>query len=150
MITNHYGHTVDSNIPVTGVLSIHDLNWEVYDYNNEICLTCESWGEEIDNNLDDEVEKEIAYDGMECDGSHTKIIGDWIKDEKGLYEPDKENGEYSAIVNESTIQVVWSKFTTRGRLCSPCYPGQLDVRIDNPTGNYVGYTLPNDLIYHPD
>jgi hypothetical protein len=106
-------------------------------------LTCEEIYSDIEN--DDDFE----YDDIECDSSHTKIMGDWVKDENGLYMP-YEKGEFAAIVNESTIQVVWSKYTTHGRLCSPCYPGQLDVRMDDNSGEYIGYTLPEYLIYKSD
>ena len=148
MITNHYGITVDSNIPITGVLSIHDVAWDCIDYNDEICLTCEEIYNDIEN--DESIEdKDSEYEFIDCDSSHTKIIGDWVRDGQGLYEPDKD-GEFAAIVNESTIQVVWSKFTTRGKLCSPCYSGQMNIQIDNPTGDYIGYTLPAELLYKPD
>ena len=33
-------------------------------------------------------------------------------------------------------------YTRRGALCSPCYPGQVD--LDTP-GDYLGYDLPPDI-----
>jgi hypothetical protein len=140
MITNHYGHTVDSDKPVTGVLSSNAINWEFVD--DEICLTCEEILSDIknDDTLDDD-DKQHEIDMLECQSDHDKIIGDWIKDTDGKYAPD-ETGEYAAIVRESTIQVIWSKTLTRGALCSPCYPGQADIPSN---GDYLAYTLPDYL-----
>ena len=136
---NHWGVTVDSDNPVTGVINSNGIAWEFID--DEICLTCESAVAEIDS--DESIEdKESEYEFIECDSSHEKIIGDWLKDESGKYYPD-ESKEFAAIVNESTIQVVWSKHTKRGSLCSPCYPGQVDLDSE---GDYLGYTLPDYLI----
>lgn len=138
MKTNHYGITVDSDVPVTGVHSVNGIAWEFID--DEVCLDCERAYEEFENGM-----HECEYgegcncaDFIECDSSHTKLIGNWIKDDDGKYAPDK-TGEFAAIVNESTIQVVWSKYTARHALCSPCYPGQTDNDSD---GVYLGYCLP--------
>ena len=73
-------------------------------------------------------------------GSSSWLIGDWIKDENGLYDFDPA-GEYAAIVNESTTQVIYSKYTRKCLLCSPCYPGQAD--LDNP-GEFLAYDIPPD------
>ena len=109
-------------------------------------MTCEEIINEIEN--DDSIEdKESELNWIECDSSHTKILGNWLKDDDGLYYPDK-NGEFAAIENESTIQVVYSKFTTKQcKPCSPCYPGQLDVDYDYENGEFIAYTLPDDLLY---
>lgn len=140
MITNHYGITVNSDKPITGVLSANAIAWEFVD--DEICLTCEEVIADIESDESlSEDDKQNELDFIECDPSHDKIIGDWIKDENGQYAPDK-TGEYAAIVRESTIQVVWSKTLTRGALCSPCYPGQADIPSD---GDYLAYTLPDYL-----
>lgn len=141
MITNHYGHTVNSEIPVTGVLSSNSIAWEWV--NDDTCLTCEDIYKDIqeDESIDED-DKESECDSVGCDSAHTKIMGDWIKDSNGKYIPD-ETGEFSAIINESTVQVVWSKFTTTGNLCSPCYPGQVDL---DSKGDYLAYTLPDYLL----
>lgn len=71
-------------------------------------------------------------------GRTATLIGSWKKSEDGKYEPD-ENGEYSAIVGELHTQVVWSKHTTRGAPCSPCFPGQVD--LETP-GQFLAFDLP--------
>ena len=142
---NHYGKWVSSDKPVTGVLSCNSIAWECVD--DEICLTCDKILDGIKAEYQDEGgdgdEFQDELDSIECDSSHTKIIGDWIKADDGKYSPD-ETKEFAAIVNESTVQVVWSKYTKRGALCSPCYPGQVD--LDTP-GDFLGYALPDELIY---
>ncbi len=138
---NHYGKWVESDTPVTGVMSNNRIAWEYL--NDEICLTCEEICTEIelDESLSED-EKQEELESVECDPSHDKIIGDWIKDSDGKYAPD-ESGEFAAILRESVVQVVWSKFTTRGALCSPCYPGQVDLDSD---GDFLAYTLPDYLV----
>jgi len=139
MFTNHYGKWVDSEVPITGVCNGNNIAWEFV--NDEICLTCESNFNEIENNNNlNEDEKQHELDFLECDSSHTKIFGDWKLDTKtGKYEPD---GEFAAIENESTVQVIFSKYTKKCALCSPCYPGQGDL---DSSGEYLAYTLPDDL-----
>lgn len=141
-VVNHWGIWVDSDTPTTGVYSIHDIAWEFAD--DDTCLDCEEYIESIQNNPDmDDDEKQSELEFIECDGSHTKIIGDWIKDESGQYAPD-HTGVFAAIVRETTVQVVWSVTTQKGyNLCSPCYPGQCDM---NSTGDFTAYTLPDYLI----
>jgi hypothetical protein len=143
---NHYGKWVDSDMPVTGVLSVHDVEWEWI--NDEICITCKSIQKEIESDESmDEDKKEEELEFLECDSSHEKIMGNWLQDKQGKYYPNP-NGEYAAIINETTIQVVYSKFTARGPLCSPCYPGQVDLNhnSNDSTGEFIGYTLPKELL----
>ena len=142
---NHYGHTVNSEIPVTGVLSSHSVAWEWI--SDEICLTCEEIYNDIqeDESINEE-DKESECDSVECDSAHTKIMGDWIKDSDGKYMPD-ESKEFAAIIRESVVQVVWSKYTASGALCSPCYPGQVDL---DSKGDYLAFTLPDELLTKED
>lgn len=152
--------------PIAGVMTGNKLAWEYID--DEICPTCEEAYEDIKGNEvcpecgGDLVEKSEGYieceecleewdeqdalDRVEC-FDHTKLIGDWKKDEDGLYEPDTEK-EFAAIVTSSPfncVQVVWSKFTTKVRaMCSPCFPGQAD--LDSGEGNIIAYTLPDYLL----
>lgn len=144
-VVNHWGKWVNSDIPVTGVLSIHSIDWEWFDYNDEICLDCQQAYIELDETHEDNEDgkPDPEYYDVECDSSHTKLIGDWIQGEDGKYEPDK-TGEYAAIENETTVQVVWSKYTAKGALCSPCYPGQVDL---DSKGEFLGYTLPPELLH---
>lgn len=140
-IKNHWGVWVDSETPTTGVLSSNSIAWEFVD--DEICLTCEQNVKGIESNEDlDDDEKQNEIEFLECDSSHDKIIGDWKKDDGGLYTQD-ETGEFAAIVRETVIQVVWSKFVTTGNLCSPCYPGQVDLDSE---GEFKAYTLPDYLL----
>lgn len=143
-----------------GVMSANKLNWDCVD--NEICPTCEESLEEISNLqncpeckgiLDEENCTECEWNkydecgNIEC-FDHSKLIGDWKKDENGLYEPN-ENGEFAAILTSSTfncVQVLWSKYTASGkRFCSPCFPNQAD--IDTEYGNLTCYVLPDYMIY---
>jgi hypothetical protein len=138
---NHWGKWINSEQPVTGVLSIHSIEWD--GVGDEICLTCEEIYAEITAQYEDEEERDEELESVECDSSHTKIWGEWKKDEEGKYEPDK-TGEFAAIVRETVVQVVWSKFTARGNVCSPCYPGQIDLDSE---GEFLAYTLPDYLLY---
>ena len=162
---NHWGKWVTSDVPVTGVMSVHNIAWEFMD--DEQCLTCEAMYKEIEDMTDcpecegrltdDGTEcsecgwyKENEYEFIECDSSHEKIFGDaWVLDTKtNKYDvaENKEGLEFAAILNESTVQVVWSKYIVEGkRLCSPCFPGQVD--LDSEDGDFSSYTLPEYLIW---
>ena len=131
---NHYGVFVDKNEPTTGVYNSNQINWEFIDL-DYICLDCESI-------LQDN--PELDHDDLYCEG-HTHLYGSWKIDENGLYEPDK-TGDYSFIYNSNmnTIQVAWSETTIKGGLCSPCYPGQVDV---GSQGDFTAYAFPDDMIY---
>ena len=135
-VYNHWGIWVDPEMPITGVISNNlivqfisdemydciDLDYEEHlksnDHNDNDCNCLDHWE---------------SYDS-------TFLIGDWIKDKDGLYDYDP-NGEYAAIVRESTTQVVYSKYTKRAGLCSPCYPGQAD---NESTGKFLAYDLPKE------
>jgi hypothetical protein len=89
------------------------------------------------------------HDGCGPEEQGTVLIGSWIKVD-GKYEPDK-SGEYAAIVNETTTQVVWSRHTKRCALCSPCYPGQADLdTLPGKYGDILAYCLPDDLMGNED
>lgn len=153
-IVNHWGKWVDKTEPVTGVISFNDVCQFVSDEIacNGIDLQYEEAEEtfkaeyRINHNMqepDDEAMEEFYNEMDGCD-SGDFLIGDWIKDNEGLWDVNKE-GEYSAIVRESVVQVVWSKYITRCKnLCSPCYPGQADVQsgIDDENGEFLSYNLP--------
>ena len=160
-IQNHYGVFVNSDEPVPGVISQNSLAWEFMD--EPKCLTCEEWFKEIEDSqdceeceamLDDDGicpecgwEKQNLYDDVECSPDHEKIVGDWIKNEEGLYIPD-ENGEFAGVLSSSSfndITVVWSKFIKENvALCSPCAPGQASI---DSVGKFKCYTLPEYLFY---
>lgn len=146
MKTNHWGIWIDSDKPITGVVSNNTPEW----LDEEICnrginLNYEEWLKDQETvfneaETDDEWEHYLE-DEYESQPDDTILIGDWKKDKKGLYEPD-DSGEYSAIVHEDVTQVVWSKYTKRTALCSPCYPGQGD--LDTP-GPWLAYDLPPEV-----
>lgn len=128
-VVNHWGKWVQSDQPVTGVLQLnHAPEWVFDEMSCQgvglACATC-GFGNR-DNGCDN------------CEPAQDSLIGAW-KRKKGLYEPDPK-GDYSAIVREDVIQVVLSKTTRTGALCSPCYPGQVD--LDTP-GEFLGYCLPD-------
>ena len=133
MIKDHYGITVDSNTPITGVIANNDVEY----LNDEIYAGIDlDYEEFLKSNPDNQsVESWESYNS-------TYIIGSWIKNEDGTYSPDKTK-EYAAIVSEVYTQVVYSKYTRRCQLCSPCYPGQGDLDSE---GKFLTYCLPDDLM----
>ena len=132
-LTNHWGIWVDPDVPVTGVVSNNQAFQFIFDE------TCNG----IDLDYEEHVNSEY-HDPDNCDcedfweGSTTWLIGDWIKDNEGLYTHNPE-GEYAAIVGEIYTQVIFSIYTQRVALCSPCYPGQGNI---GSNGNYLAYDLP--------
>ena len=133
-IKNHWGVWVDSDTPTTNVIS----NNQIVQFISDEFYDC------IDLDYEYHVENDCIGDDCDCidfwDMSQSTIlIGDWIKDNEGLYIPDP-NGEYSAIVGEIYTQVVLSKYIKTGlNLCSPCYPGQCD---NDSSGEFKAYDLP--------
>ena len=142
-VINHYGVLLDLNTPTTGVYSNNQIEFLMDELYDGINLTFEEWFEDhiitCENCQNDEYCDELEFYESYND---TYLIGSWIKNKYNLYEPDK-SGEYSAIVGEIYTQVIWSKYFGRGALCSPCYPGQVDV--DTP-GDFIYYALPPDII----
>ena len=139
---NHYGKWINSEKPITGVISNHTAQWLYEESYNAIDLDYTEFAHEIENDdLLSEDEKQIALDNYESMGDNTLLIGSWLQDEKGLYYPDPDS-EYAAIMRESVTQVVWSQFTKKCALCSPCYPGQGDL---DSKGDYLAYDLPVDI-----
>ena len=134
-LTNHWGIWVDPNIPITGVLSNNSASQFI--------------SGECDDGIDLDFENHINspdHNDNDCDcmdfweGSTTWLIGNWIKNNDGLYDFDP-NGEYAAIVGEVYTQVIFSKYTKQCELCSPCYPGQADL---DSNGDYLAYNLPQE------
>ena len=142
---NHYGVFVNKNEPTTGVYNGNQINWEFMDY-DYICLDCESYIKEHELTCQEYQENEYCdcLDFLEC-SNHTHLYGSWKIDDNGLYEPDK-TGEYAAIYdsNQNVFQVIWSKTIVTGGLCSPCYPGQVDI---GSQGDFTAYAFPDDMIY---
>ena len=150
--TNHYGVRINSDIPITGVISNHDIEW-LHEISDGIDLDYETLLSEYESDsesffteycIPEEEQEDFDIDDYMsmCDsGSSTYLLGSWRKVD-GMFEPD-ESGEYSAICGEIYTQVVYSQYVTRATLCSPCYPGQADVPSD---GIYLAYTLPPDVM----
>lgn len=136
MITNHYGYTVDSDIPITGVVLTHNpefLHEDVVagiDHDFEMHLL-ECNNEDHDMCYDNDDPTYLV--GFQVDGNSTS--------NETRYEPDDKE-EYSAICTAMYTQVVRSKWVTRVALCSPCFPGQGDLDSE---GDYLTYTLPPEV-----
>lgn len=147
----------DDPLHPQGVWSYNDVrDWSKW--NRELGVTVD-WGdlpltlrrylvEWVDSDAElTPTEEEIAEwreEYNECDQPPaTYLVGAWRQDEEGLYEPDDltDDKEFSAIVSydSMTAQVVRSKWVRAGALCSPCYPGQVD--LDTP-GDYLGFDFP--------
>jgi hypothetical protein len=154
MLFRHYGVTVDTNVPMTGVVNNHSVEF----LHEEICaidaidIDLEAHRDECETCKSDNFCDDVEMWDMSGD---TIFIGAWKKTGKDTYEIDKENEkyDYAAIVRECVTQVVWSKHVTFVRaLCSPCYPGQADLdsgamHKENEAGFcYLCYTLPWNLI----
>lgn len=143
-IVNHWGIYVDPLVPITGVITNNEA---VY---NETSNGIDLQFEEHKLDCTKENHYDCYYDEWTESGDY--LIGSWIMNSEGLYEPDR-SGEYSAIVRDTDTQVEWSRYTTKCALCSPCYPGQGDL---DSSGEFLAYTLPPDMldeptkvIYHP-
>jgi len=160
----HWGRWIDSETPVTGVLSINKINWDTYPFAEEICSICEDFLREhkekikilkkelkkakkekdlerVDELKDEIYDMEKSY--PECDSLHWKMIGSWTLDTKTKEYYPTIDGEYSAIVGESTVQVVLSKTIKNNcNICSPCFPRQVDL---DSSGEFRGYDLPDYL-----
>lgn len=130
----------------SGVVSMYSLqDWihEELTYNS-ICPLCNEWINDINNDIElNEEQRYKELDMLEC-FEHNLLIGDWIKDENGLYIPDTNgNNRFSAeyMPTFNAILVYWSDFTKLCGKCSPCFPFSGDI---DTNGNILSYTLPDD------
>lgn len=167
--TMHWGKFVDSETPVTGVISQNKLNWDAI--GDIICTECEKATNEINemkfcpdcagkgeikddlftcSECGGEIDIQAAIEEIECD-DHGGLVGDWKRNSDGIYEPDKENGEWAGILSSSSfndVSVIWSKTIKKGvALCSPCAPGCATIES---TGEYSCYDLPEWAKYSPE
>lgn len=134
--------------PVTGVYSIHDVDWD--------CVTSL---EELDVGYEDakrehEAECPICRGEVEgdCDffidymndggGGRAYADTNWVFDEE-TQEWDAPDATLLILENESTVQVVKSPHTERSGWCSPSYPGQADP---DSVGDILHYALPPDCL----
>lgn len=144
-IENHYGIWVGSEQPTTGVLANHEAEWLSDELDSGINLSYEEALAEYNDSpgayLKYGIENEDNFNEQYEEMGDTYLIGAWNLNPDGQYEPDLD-GEYSAIVGETYTQVVRSLYVERGALCSPCYPGQVDLGSE---GEFRAFTLPTWL-----
>lgn len=173
-VTLHWGKWVSNQVPIGGVVNVNRLEGVIHDLaNNGLDLGFEpGWkefergkmGEFITAFWDGQTDAYMVNDeptpdeetigewkeeyGELYDTPGLILIGDWVKDEDGLYEPDQA-GEFAAIVDydSNIVMVKHSKVVKRCALCSPCYPGQADLESE---GEYLGYDLPAYFYPQPD
>lgn len=156
---NHWGIWVDPSKPITGVIALNQVSQFVGDQismSNAIDLAYIEAKNEFIREFQNKIAKETGIFRMPTDQELEEfnnevedlqgdwLIGSWKLDQFGKYEHD-EDGEFSAIVREDVVQVIWSKYVTKcSNLCSPCYPGQADVNggEDEPGGKFLAFNLP--------
>lgn len=164
-VTLHWGKWVSTGVPIGGVVNvnrlegvIHDLalsgldlgfepGWREFE-RTKIAEFEEAYWATITNDEphdDPTPDEELIAEWKEeygelYDTPGLILIGDWVKDRDGLYEPDQA-GEFAAIVDydSNVVMVKHSTVIKRCALCSPCYPGQADLESE---GEYLGYDLP--------
>ena len=122
---NHYGVMVESEVPITGVISNNVIGELVFD---------ELISDSI--NLSFEAVSEADQENWEDDPSDILLIG-FKKRGDGKYEPDIE-ANISIIVNEFDSQIVKSHYVKRCGLCSPCFPGQGDLESK---GDFLAFCI---------
>lgn len=134
--------------PTTGVYSGGDLPWEWIDNGDYIDLAYEAAVYELKASgmSDEDIDTELEY----FDSSTDQLYGDWLQDNDGLYYPDP-NGEFALLYdsNDGVGQLVLSKWVRYGRPASPCFPGQVDAREDDPLepDDEPRYAIPSEQIF---
>jgi hypothetical protein len=133
--------------PTTGVYTSHEIPWEWID-GEFIDLAYEEAVKELraSGMSDEEIDSELSH----WEGGTDHLYGDWLRDEQGLYYPDP-NGEFAMIYdsNSGYGQLVSSEWVRYGRPASPCFPGQVDAREDDPLepDGEPQYSVPTDQIF---
>lgn len=131
---------------ITGVIGINNVSSEILNSDmfckSSVNLSFENRLKDHINFCNDKecIDNEHDYFSENYEEENDTYIINFIKDDKGLYIPDTTK-DYSIIVNESTLQIVYSKFFKFCLLCSPCYPNQGDLAS---VGSYFTYCLPVD------
>lgn len=164
-VVNHWGRWVSDNVPVTGVISLNSLEMEYVSdliYGSDAINISEidrqkefmadrtrEWLVTYDDMPDNATiaEWQEEYNELDYNEPSTFLVGAWIQGEDGLYEPGEltDYYEFAAIIrcDSNVAQVVQSRWAIRAELCSPCYPGQVNLDGD---GEFVGYDFP-DWVY---
>jgi hypothetical protein len=137
----------DEITPTTGVYSSGQIPWEWID-GEFIDLAYEAAVDELkaQGMSDEDIDAEMSY----WDGGTDHLYGDWLQDDDGLWYPDP-NGEFALLYdsNDGYGQLVYSKWVHYGRPASPCFPGQVDARDDDPLepDGEPQYSVPTDQIF---
>jgi len=126
MKTEHWGIPVNSESPITGVLSRNRFYEEYYD-NRAIDLGFEEHCMDCPNE-----EHDHCYEY----GDGPILIGFVFSKTLKKYVEDPE-AAFSAIINGDTVQFTRSRWAVRSELCSPCFPGQAEN-----AGDFLAYCPP--------
>ena len=133
--------------PTTGVYSSGQIPWEWVD-GEFIDLAYEAAVDELEaaGYSPEDIDAGLEY----WEGGTDHLYGDWLQDEDGLWYPDP-NGEFAMLYdsNDNYGQLVYSKWVRYGRPASPCFPGQVDARPDDPfePEGQVGSAVPVEQIF---
>ena len=133
MIHNHWGILCDTEKPVTCVYGGNELNWEY-----------------LPEMLDPTDYSAVPEGDQEFYEPTNWLIGDLKQGEDGLWDIVKDGPHGFALLYDSNMniaQLVWSKTTARGALCSPCYPGQVDSATVAEVGLQMCFVLPSEYLY---
>lgn len=102
--------------------------------------------DEIADLIADDLAAEFEY----WEGGTDQLYGDWLQDEQGLWHPDPD-GEFALLYdsNDGYGQLVFSKWVRYGRPTSPCFPGQVDARENDPfePDGEPQYSVPSEQIF---
>ena len=133
--------------PTTGVYSSGQIPWEWVD-GEFIDLAYEAAVDELKASgmSDEDIDTELEY----FDGGTDQLYGDWLRGDDGLWYPDPD-GEFALLYdsNDGYGQLVYSKWVRYGRPASPCFPGQVDAREDDPfePDGEPQYSVPSKQIF---
>jgi hypothetical protein len=152
---NHYGLTLDTEKPTTGVYNGNQVAWDYVgdQIDPSYGWFCPECGNRLDHKLATRCRNcraKLDWDDLDYYETESWLLGDWIEQANGKWRPDRK-GDFAALYdsNDNYIQVVWSKTTRRGSMCSPCFPGQVDAKATDKargTGQKY-YALPDYALY---
>lgn len=152
---------ITCTVPVVGVIQTNHCNPIIYDeFTDAINATFEDAKEDhLKTCRDRDCRKQDHQpfnDDWQSDGDDTILLGDWVINDKGLWEPDKtpsEKGDkYAAISREVNTQVLWSERVVRVKsMCfQGCYPGQADLDSGIDPNGILTYALPEEFDPEPE
>lgn len=132
---------LNMNCMVVGVIDNNSIYWLSEFLSDAINLNYEEWQRKHPEADPDE---DYCENGSETYIKGFKEIENPVDDK--IYEPDPE-ADFSAIIHESTTQVVISKYAKQCEYCSPCYPNQGNLDTSPEYGNTLAYALPPEEVY---